>query len=369
MRPWLVMLRLGWNDLWAHRRLTVVMAVSIAIATGALILLEVYRAGLSDKFVELAPNWLVAHEPQSFGEVYGSRLPVEVYEQLVAQGVQPVIPEIYAITGTAVRNAVLLRGVDLQYYTLLEPFQILAGRALAPGDQPRLAMVGWRLAESRQVRLGDDIWLRGRPFRVVGIFKNGTYMDNQAWIAIEDAQTLLGWGSDVSVYIVPQAQGLQPPQGVMLSPKGETLRYALAQIQPLFDLMSVVLLVMTAAAALALANILWRVAWLHRREVAILRTVGFPAASTTGYLLVQALSITLLGVLLGGMFALAFTSSVRLLLPSFTIVPRLLPQRVLAGLAGVICLLLAGSLIPAVWLSRLNLAQCLHSESMKQEVR
>jgi putative ABC transport system permease protein len=373
MYCFIVTLKLGLHDLFNHRRLVLIMSISIAIASGTLIILEVYRSGLADKFNELSPNFLVVHESQSLGEFYGSRLSNQVGETLSDLGISMIIPEIYAVTGTSIKNAIMLRGIDLEQYTRLEAFTMLSGRSLLAGDPPRLAMIGWRLATSRQIEVGDGISLRGRNFNVVGIFKNGTYMDNQAWISLADAQALLGWGQDVSVYIIPQEgilqQGDTPSAGVTVTQKGESLRYGVSQIQPFFDLMNIEVLAMGISAALTLTNILWRLAWLRRREMAILRTTGFPTLSMVGYLLAQVAGITLLGILLGLIFMLLFTTAVKLLIPSFTIVPRLEALKVFPGLGWIALMMLAGSLLPALWLSRLNLAQQLHSEGIKQETK
>jgi putative ABC transport system permease protein len=366
MYCFLVTLKLGLQDLFNHRRLVLIMSISIAIATGVLIILEVYRAGLADKFNELSPNLLIVHESQSLGEFYGSRLSNQVGEMLSDLGISMIIPEIYAVTGTSAKNAILLRGIDLEQYTRLEPFTMLSGRSLCSGDPPRLAMIGWRLATSRQIKIGDMISLRGRNFNVVGIFQNGTYMDTQAWISLADSQALLGWGQDVSVYIIPQEGILQEGDtltaGITVARKGESLRYGVTEMQPFFDLMSIEVFAIGVSAALTLTNILWRLAWLRRREMAILRTTGFPTLSMMGYLLAQVGGITLLGILLGILFTLLFTTAVKLLIPSFTIVPRLDFLIVFPGLGWIVLMMLAGSLLPAWWLSHLNLAQLLHSK-------
>jgi ABC-type antimicrobial peptide transport system permease subunit len=96
--------------------------------------------------------------------------------------------------------------------------------------------------------------------------------------------------------------------------------------------------------------------------MAILRTNGFSAFSLMGYISAQAVAVTVLGTLLGGLFSFFFTTAVKLTVPSFTIVPRLEVQTALSSLGWIGLLLLAGSLIPAWWLSRLNLAQLLRSE-------
>jgi len=362
----LVTLRLGLHDLFSHRRLVLVMSLSIAIAFCMLVILEVYRTGLADKYTELSPNLLVVHESQSLGEFYGSRLSSQLGAELLGMGVSMVIPEIHALTGTSARDAILLRGIDLKQYTRLESFSILSGRRLQSGDAPRLAMIGWRLATSRDLQSGDSISLRGRNFTIVGIFKNGTYMDNQAWISLADAQILLGWGQDVSIYIIPDESVLHEgeflPGGISISPKGESLHFIADQFKPILDLLGIVAGLIGISTALALTNVLWRLAWQRRGEMAILRTTGFPTFSLAGYLLAQAGGITLLGMFLGGLFAFVFTTGVKLAVPSFTIVPRLETETMLSSLGWICILVFTGCLLPAWWLSHLNLAQLLHSE-------
>ena len=163
----LVTLRLGLCDLFNHRRLLVIMALSIAIATSMLAILEAYRAGLAAEFNEPMPNLLLVHESQNAGEFYGSRISNRVGETLSKMGISLIIPEIHAVTGTALENATLLRGIDLEQYTHLETFSMVSGRSLHPGDTPRLAMLGVRLAESRHLNVGGTISLRGRDFKIV----------------------------------------------------------------------------------------------------------------------------------------------------------------------------------------------------------
>ena len=366
MLPTLFTLRLGLHDLFSHRRLVLIMALSIAIATGMLAIVEAYRLGLAAEFTEPAPDFLQVHELQTSGEFYGSRISPGVAQQLSALGVSMLIPEIYAVTGTSIQSATLLRGIDLADYTRLETFSILSGRSLHSGDASRLAMLGVRLADSRRLKPGDIIPLRGRDFKIVGIFQNGTYMDNQAWISLADAQSLLGWGQDVSAYVIPDEgllyDGDVLPGGVSVSRKGASVRFFAAQYRLPLVLLGNVALALVISAALTLTSILWRLAWARRREMAILRTTGFPAFSVVGYLLAQAGGIILLGLSLGGLFALVFLLAVHLTVSGFTIVPRLDLPVLLPSLGWVALLMLCGSLLPAWWLGRLNLAQLLHSE-------
>jgi putative ABC transport system permease protein len=366
MSDFLVILQLGLHDLFSHRRLALIMSISIAIATAMYVFLVAFRAGLAAEFNEQTPNLLVVHDIQNVGDISGSRISSQVAEMLSGLGISMIIPEIHVVTGTSIQNATLLRGIDLEQYTRLESFTILSGRSLEPGDPSRLAMVGVLLAGRQDLKAGDSISLRGRDFTILGIFQNGTYMDNQAWISLADAQALLDWGQDISVYIIPDEgilhEGDTLPGGLSVTHKGENLRLIAAQYQPMLNMWQIVSLALGMGVSLTLANVLWRLAWLRRHEMAILRTIGFPTPSLVGYLLVQAGGITLLGILLGGLFTVVLTTSIRLTVSSFTILPRLDAGTLLPGLGWVGLIMLAGSLLPAWWLSRLNLAQLLHSK-------
>ncbi len=224
MSAFLFILRLGLQDLFSHRRLALIMSVSIAIATAMVAFLAAYRTGLAAEFNQQTSNLLVVHDNQNVGDIGGSRISSQAAEMLSGLGISLIIPEIHAVTGTSLQNATLLRGIDLEQYTRLESFSILSGRRLEPGDPPRLAMVGALLAGRQHLKVGDAISLRGRNFTIAGIFQNGTYMDNQAWISLADAQALLGWGQDVSVYIIPAEgilhEGDTLPGGLSVTQKG-----------------------------------------------------------------------------------------------------------------------------------------------------
>jgi len=362
----LVTFRLGLHDLLSHRRLVLIMSISIALATGILGIVEAYRLGLAAEFNEQMPDLLQVHEIQTAGEFYGSRISDQVGARLSSMGISMIIPEIYAVTGTSVQNATLVRGIDLELYTHLETFSMVSGRSLHPGDSPRLSMLGVRLAESRHLKPGEAISLRGRAYKVVGIFQNGTYMDNQAWISLADAQALLGWGQDVSAYIIPDEGILKDgdvlPGGISVSRKGETVRFFAAQYQLPIILLRDVALALGISAALTLTSLLWRLAWACRSALAILRTIGYPTFSLAGYLLAQAGGIILPGIWLGGLFTLVFLITVRMTVSGFTIVPRLDAGTLLPSLGWISLMMVAGSLLPAWWLSHLNLAQLLHSE-------
>ena len=184
------------------------------------------------------------------------------------------------------------------------------------------------LSVARSYCVGEHSRSSGSPQRDLS--------DNQAWISLADAQALLGWGQDLSVYIIPDEgilhEGKSLP-GRFRHPRGEGTRVTVSY-QPVLDIMGVVAFAMGIAIALTLTNVLWRLAWLRRREMAILRTLGFPALSLAIYLLGQGIGVTGLGTLLGAVFTLGILSAVHVAAFGLTINPSLSPNTILTTWDG-----------------------------------
>ena len=362
----MIPLRLGLRQLLNHTRLTLVMALAVAVPLMSYFTLQAYQAGLRSSYSSGSLDFLVVQLSGSLGEFYGSRLPAQVGDDLRAAGASLVIPEIHTVVGTTSGDAVLLRGIPLESYAQVEEFKMTAGRPLLPRDPPRLAMIGTRLAEARRLLPGDSIQIRGRNFQVIGIFEVDTYAGNEAWISLEDAQALLGWGTDVSVYVIPDGQTFQEgdtlPGGVSVVKKGESSATLLAEWDPFFRLLKIATGALAAAAAVALASILWRLAWLQRRELAILRSIGFGKGSLTACLLVQGSAITLLGFLLGGLAALGLGQLIEIGAAGISLQAVFDDKVFLTSLVFAAGITLAGTTVPAWWLNRLNLAILLRSE-------
>jgi putative ABC transport system permease protein len=360
------MTRLGFQEAAVRWRITFVMALAVSVSLISFLIIFGYKKGLETRYANLAEDFLIVQENGSMGEFYGSRISAGVGNELAAAGVGLVVPSIHTIVGTSPQDAVLLRGIDLDSYAKVETFKMIAGRPLQKGDPPRLTMIGTRLADERSAYPGGNILIRGRDFKVVGIFSIGTYADYEAWISLEDAQTRLGWGSDVSVFVIPTGGKLKAgdslPGGLSVVQKGETGVNLVKEWQPMFDLLSVVASTLGIAAAAALANLLWRLAWLRRREIAILQSIGFGKSALIGYLLAQGICIALPGFIFGLLGALLLGEVTRLQTAGLSIYA--VYDASLFGWSFLVACLItaAGSALPAWWLARLNLADLLRVE-------
>ena len=351
----------------AHRwRESLLAAGVIGVTLLAVLVLNAYRRGLEDRYAFEASGYLIAQQSGSMGEFKGSRLPASTAAELSARGSSLIVPQIHTIIGTSPENAILLRGIPLDNYTQVEPFRLIAGRPLQNGDPARRAMIGIGLAEARDIGPGDPITIRGRDFTVAGIFAVDTYADFEAWITLPEAQELLGWNDDVSVFVVPAGEGLNPgdtlPGGVSLAPRGQSAATLLAEWQPLFRLLGMVALVLALATTLALANMLWRLAWLRRRQLAILRSLGYGRAELALYLLVQGAAISLFAFILGLLGALLFTNLAQIQALGLTVKPAVSIAGAGLALLLAVAIALGASAVPAWWLSRHNLLELMRAE-------
>lgn len=295
-------LRLVVADFRARRSLLLAAVVLVATPLSGYLLLYGFSRGIDLDFARDGGIDLIVQEANSVGEITGSRIAATVEDLLVARGVAFAIPEIHSVAGSSAENAVLIRGVDLDRYRSVTSFEIVAGRPLGPEDGPDDAMVGTDLAAARRVRADGTLTLRGRPYRVVGVFAVGTYADNEAWLSIAGAQDLLGWGEEVSVFIVPGdgplAEGDVLPGPLSVARRGDFVSLA-DEWDPIFSLANVANLSLAAAAGLILAVILWRLAWLRRRELAILRTIGLTRSVPVLYLAIEGTMVAAAGLVLG----------------------------------------------------------------------
>jgi ABC-type lipoprotein release transport system permease subunit len=282
--------RLALADLRTRGALAAGAILLVAVPLTGFLLLDGFGRGIDLQFGADSSRDLIVQESNSVGEVYGSRIPAAVETELLARGVRYAIPEIHTVAGTASDNAVLLRGVDPARYRAVTDTILESGRMLAPGDPPSAVIVGTDLAASRGVGPGDLLPIRGRPFEVIGVFAVGTYVDNEAWVSLAAAQGVLGWGGDVSVFVVPGDGPLQPgdrlPGPLSVARRGDFADIT-SEWDPILALTRVAAGTLAAAGAIILAAVLWRFAWLRRRELAILRSLGMSRRVGTVFLLTE----------------------------------------------------------------------------------
>ncbi len=361
------LIRYSLQELASRWKLSLAMILLIASAILMFLVVGGYRLTLAREYGDVPDAHLIVQESNVLGELYGSRISAAVEMQLAGLGVSQAIPEIHETVGTSIADMLLLRGVDPQRFLQVNTFKLLQGQNLQPGDPPRTAMLGRRLAEKLGLSPGQEVLIRGRKFTVCGIFHTGAYIDNEAWISLADAQALLGWGSDVSLFIIPDEGLLQPgddlPGGLSVARRGQGARISVDQLGPLLSALDIVIRALAMAAVLALTNTLLRLAWLRRRELAVLRCLGFQTMALVGYLFSQAFVLCFLGAGLGGLGALVIFAYLRTDVAGMSFRPSLDLGLALATIGMALFLSMLGTLLPIAWINRLKPGDIFRSTS------
>ena len=334
-------------------RLLVELGVMVALTVLMVTLLDGYTRSIDVRFRSSQPR-LVVQQDSSVGEFAGSRLPATVENDLLDAGVTDAVAEVHAVTGTTGSDAMLIAGVDPTRYRDLDPYRLVAGRHLHANDSQRTVLIGVSLSRRFGWGVGDNVAIRGRDFEVVGVFELGTYLDDAAVMPIGDAQRLLGWGSDVSLYVIPVdgplAVGDTLPGGLVVAQRGDVA--LVDEWGPLLRLLdaSVRLLALGAVAVLAVA--LWRLAWMHRLDLGLLRLMGFPRRALALYLGAQAAVLVLVSALVGLLTAVLVAPQLARTTLAVTTVPVVDSWVVTRGVGSAMLILVVALTVPLVLVAR-----------------
>jgi len=350
---------MGLLELSSRIREALLMSGALAISILALLVVNAFAGALAERYDVADRGLLVAMADGTAGELLGSRLPVEIGQRLLAGGASFAVPEVRTIVGTSAEDARIVRGIPLESYQRVESFRLVAGRALAPGDSWREAMIGVGLAEAKSLTVGSTVSLRGRQFRVAGVFAVDTYSDFEVWIALPAAQELLGWGSDVSIYLLPAGEtwraGDALSGGIVISPNGQTAQLIADEWEPLLDLMRWIVTLLGLSTTVALSSMIWRLARLRRRQLAVLRALGYVWTALTAYLLAQTFAVTCLAFALGVAGAIAFAELVSIQGIGLAIEPVVRVDVVGLGLLTAVAISVVATVMPAWALAREDL--------------
>lgn len=296
-------LSLAIKDMRKRWGLILVLTALFAIVFAAFLVLFSHYKSATQIYGTLSESWLVVGNSDGLSEIHGSRLTPEIRDILIEKGYPDPVPEIHQIVGTTIANGTLVKGMRLTDYEKYNSFTLLSGRKLVAEDADRMTMVGETLARTHELTTGDDILLRGRKFRIIGVFRTGSIQDNEAWISLEDAQRLLNYGDDVSLYLIPDGGALKVgdllKEDVLVSQKGESGGIYNSSVSGFFKFFGVVGGIVGVASAITLGNMLWRLAFLRRREFGILKSIGFGIKGLALYFFTQAGLIVTVGSIAG----------------------------------------------------------------------
>jgi len=331
-------LRLAWRN--AHRNLRrtgiVVTAVAVGIA-GTLVSMAV-NYGMIFQMVETAIATELGHvqlHAPGFDAnpelrvrfLDGGREAVELLEQL--EGVRSFSRRVRSeglVSSPRASAGVRLVGIEPRREAEVSVIadSVTQGRYLEDDGRRRTVLMGEKLAARLEVAVGDKVVvsaqdlsgdLAGEALRVQGLFRTASSeLDRGSiFVRLGEAQRLLGLGDAVSEIIVLAESRSEIPavQSALVGNLEDSEVRTWEDVQPvlvyLIDLFDQMALVMYAAVFMAMAfgiaNVLLMTVFERTREIGIMTAIGFSRTRLMAAITLEALLVTLLGVLLG--FALA----------------------------------------------------------------
>jgi hypothetical protein len=283
-----LIVRLAFNDLRRRKRFAISMGLLVSLPVLWLTLMDGYVRTLDSRH-RRDTELLVVQQVNTVGQLGGSRLPATVADDLRSLGVDDPVPEIHTVLGSTAADATMVVGVDPERYRELDPFPLTAGTHLRADVRERTALLGRYLADRLDAGPGDVVPIRGRNVRVVGVFDQGTIMDDAAVMPLRDAQELLGWGDDVSIFVIPAGgplvEGDQLPGGLEVVTRGDVS--LVDEWDSMIELVAWSVQLLTVGAVLVLVAGVWRLAWLQRRDLGLIRLLGFGRLGMTVRLATQ----------------------------------------------------------------------------------
>jgi putative ABC transport system permease protein len=255
----------------------------------------------------------------------GSRFPQSVLGQVAAApGIDRGEDGTALVTGETVSHLIIgdastihistlqVRGVDANVFALRPDVRIVAGRAIKPNTAE--AIVGHGVAGKQDgLELGGTFELApGRPVRVVGVFASaGSVLESEVWVDLNTARTALaleGYLNSVTVRLEDAsrfdvfAATLMQDRQVGLDVERESSYYnrvsrGLADV--IMDLGLVQALIFCVGALCSTTMVFFSAVAQRRREVGVLRALGFGRATIVGAFLAESSVLSMVGAAVG----------------------------------------------------------------------
>lgn len=243
------------------------------------------------------------------------------------------------------------------------PWQVVQGRALRADDE---TTVDGTLAKRHGLRLGQDLQVQGRQFRIVGLTATGsTFMTGMVFLTHAAVEQLLQAPGTTGAILV----GTDQPTGVAASLQSqgltvrtrEQLRQAdLALMTKVFGSpMKLMVGIAMLAGTLVIALTAYGAVVEHRREFGVVKALGATSSRLSRLALAQSLAVAAAGVVSGmGLFTLG-RELIGVWRPQFLIL--LTGQTVTRALLAALVMAVVAALVPARRLATLDPAAAFRS--------
>jgi putative ABC transport system permease protein len=262
-------------------------------------------------------------------------------------------------------------GVEPEYFRVVPQLQLTAGRMFRPGLH-ELIVGKTRYSEDRGMAIGDQVWVRGDDWTVVGHFRAPGMTDS---LLLTDAATLMSAAQSNSFYNIlvtvdpaggfarlQQALKANPTLHLVLKHEAQANVEAVKPITRLLDFVSYFIgAVMAAGATVGAVNALYAVVDHRRREMATLLAIGFSGGPIVLAVLIESMLMALPGALLGAVGAWALFNGHHISPAGLSFRLTVTPQLALIGIAWALVMGLLGGLMPAWRAARVPVTDALRA--------
>jgi putative ABC transport system permease protein len=290
--------------------------------------------------------------------------------ELCVQTSLPRLGEVGAVANVAVR------GVDDDAFAVHQDLRLIEGRRF---EQGQLEIIVGKAARDRyanlqmngEVALGR---LSNRTFNVVGVFEAaGGALESEIWAPRSILSDAYG-RRFISSVVIRLAEGADAAKAIAyingpaveLEAKRETDYYEelSTKTREIVLLTTVLVGIMAIGAAFAVANTMFAAVDGRRREIAMLRTIGFSRSSIVAAFLLESMLICTTACLAGLAMSLAINGARQDFLSdtTWTVLAyelTMTPRNIAAALATALAVGMAGALAPAVKASRTRVIEAL----------
>ncbi len=301
------------TNLLRSRARTVFTAGGIAVGVATIVALLSFTQGLrdtADEFIHLGGSELGIFQA-NVSDPTASVLPAATVRQIAAQpGVARATPLLLMVETVNAAPGAVVFGADPSGF-FSHNLVIVAGSRPRPGA--REILIGDRLAEQLHLAPGGMLVLKGRAYRVAGVYHAGVlFEDSGAVLAIAQARQLTGRSGEETDVVVQLAPG------VRASAAGKAIERALPGTQAITDpqqalragangtLISNAILVIVVIAlivgAISVANTMAMSIMERQGELALLSTVGWSPLRVASLIFGEGIALSTLGAALGLLF-------------------------------------------------------------------
>lgn len=287
-----------------------------------------------------------------------------------------VIAELFKFGETLNGSNLTVRGVEPAAFALRPKLKIVEGRQFKPGL--RELVVGRSVSKQfEDAQVGKTLRMRGSDWTVVGVFESGDAHESELWTDVEVAQSSFGRNGYSSVLAGMESEKSLKGLGAALKADPRLIldvisqqEYFSAQTKQFRETIALLAIVVTSIMALgamfAALNSMFAAVATRAKEIATLRAIGFGGFPVLVSVMIEALTLALVGGLIGALIAYVLFNNMSMSTvgANFTQVAfafKVTPVLVGIGLLISIAVGFIGGLIPAWMAARQSVTTALRS--------